>query len=117
MDVASLVEEYANHASLYGQALDEGVSRKANQEHALVTRIYDELRTRGKEGEARLLELFEHANPAVRCWAAAHALKFAPEQAEQVLSELTSVPGFIGTTAEILLVEWRNGEGPGDTVH
>jgi hypothetical protein len=108
--MASLLDEYALVTTLYGEALEQGDSERANQSHAEASRIYRELRSRGREAQLQLLGLLDHPNPSVRCWAAVHTLEVASEQAEPVLAEIASKgPVPLCLSAEILLSEWRRG--------
>jgi len=68
---------------------------------------YRELRRRGSE--SALLVLLESKDEGVTAWAGAHALEFAPEQAEPVLAKLAESPGLLGFGAQITLREWRAG--------
>jgi hypothetical protein len=70
----SRVSAYADAASAHGRATAAGESNCANDRLAA---IYRELRHEGQR--ERLLPLLEHADAAVRVWAAAHALEFAPD--------------------------------------
>jgi hypothetical protein len=80
---------------------------KANKAARRLAAAYRELRTRGSAAQARLLPLLEHPEPGVRAWAAAHALEFAPERGEPVLSALVDQGGLIGLGANETLKAWR----------
>ena len=74
-----------------------------------VVRSYRELREDGQR--QALLPLLRHADAMVRCWSAAHALEFAPDQGEGVLRATADQErGVIGFTAEQTLNAWREGE-------
>ena len=75
----------------------------------MIAAVYRELRTRGRDAQFALLPLLTHCNASVRCWAAAHALEFAPVKGEAALNELSMQGGLIGFSAEMTLEEWRNG--------
>jgi hypothetical protein len=58
----------------------------------------------------------KNESDAVRLWAAADALKFAPHEAELVLVELAGNPrGVSGFDARMILQEWRQGRLNDDT--
>jgi hypothetical protein len=109
-DVKSLIEEYVHAAILYGQALSAADSKKANKQHSRVTKVSQKLMSVGADAQRALLELLEHPEVSVRCWAAAHALNFAPERGEPVLSKIAADgPMPLSMTAETLLLGWRSG--------
>lgn len=95
---------------LYGLANDNGQYKIVNKQHDVLVKLWKELHRRGQEGRTILLHLMKHANPWVRLWAATNVLFFAPDRAEQVLSELaTSAPSLARFMAEVTLREWRKG--------
>jgi hypothetical protein len=110
VEIPLLLEEYSHAAFLYGEALELGDTNRANRDHKQVSRIYAELRTRGRDAQSKLLDLLGHPNPSVRCWAAVHSLEVSPEQAEPVLAEIAANgPVPLCLSAEVLLSEWRRG--------
>ncbi len=110
-DVHTLVEWYAAAAAAHGVASSTGDYRTANKEWTIITSVYRELRSRGSEAQLALLELVSSPDDYVRSWAAAHALEFAPEVAEPVLTELANRPrGLASLDAEMALREWRAGK-------
>jgi hypothetical protein len=102
------VSVYAEAAAAHGHATAEGDSRSANAAHDRLAAVYRELRAEGER--ARLLPLLKHAHPAVRTWAAAHALEFAPDQGERVLEEVAATEhSILGFDAKQTLSVWREG--------
>ncbi len=101
-----LVARYAEAARIHGEATITG-SHPANNEADFIAATYRELRNRGSE--SALLGLLESDDAAVRAWAGAHALEFAPEQGEPVLVRIAESPGLLGFGAEMTLREWRAG--------
>ena len=75
----------------------------------MVSAVYRELRARGKTAQNALLPLMTDPDDAVRGWSAAHALEFAPEQAEPVLTALADSRGVSAFSAKMTLREWRKG--------
>ena len=75
----------------------------------MVADVYRELRARGAEAQSALLPLLDHENDAVKCWAASHALEFAPERGEPVLTRLARGRLALAFSARQTLREWRNG--------
>lgn len=108
--VARMVAKYAKAASLHGRATREGDQELANRSYQRMARVCRALRERGPDAQSALLPLVSDPDPAVRGWAASHALEFAPEVASQALSELASgPPSPERLSAEVVLREWRRG--------
>ena len=109
--IDELVSAYAKAAATYGLAERDGTSDEANQAARVIAEVYAELRRRGEAAQHALLALLEHADPAVRGWAGAHALDFAPEHGESVLTALSQeYDDVVGFNAEMTLQVWRAGE-------
>lgn len=109
--VEALVNWYKELAISHGQATIAGDYKAANKAHDLIAAIYRELRFRGSDAQFALLVLLDDSNRRVRCWAAAHALEFAPDQGEKVLVEIAeSEPGPTRLSAEMTIQEWRQGK-------
>ena len=104
-----LVKAYANAAVAHRQASWGGDYKRANKEYDTIAAIYRELRERGESAQRLLLPLLEHPDPAVKSWAAAHALEFSPNEGERVLEELSQGTGMLSLNAETTLSEWRKG--------
>lgn len=103
------VNAYAEAAVGHGRATVVGDSKSANEAHDRLAAIYRELRQEGQR--ERLLSLLHHAEVAVRIWAAAHALEFAPDEGEHVLKEIAATDqGILGLDAQQTLSVWRDGE-------
>jgi hypothetical protein len=104
---AALVKEFADLAVVQATATR---AAKANRAADRLAAIYRELRDLGSASLSAFMELTGHPHDAVRLWAAAYGLQFAPETAEPVLEALSKGPfGPIRATASITLNEWRNG--------
>jgi Domain of unknown function (DUF2019) len=109
-DVGSVLKEYTELAVLHGQALGEFDHKKSNRLHSRITKLYQALRALGPEAQNELLKLLEHPDSSVRCWAAAHALDFAPERGEPVLKQIAAEgPMPLCMSAETVLMGWRAG--------
>jgi len=109
--IEGLLESYRFAAKAHRQASLSGDYKAGNPQADLVARIYRELRRRGREAQARLLELLNDADPGVRAWAAAHCLELAPDQAVPILEDLArSEPPPADFSAEMTLKAWRQGE-------
>lgn len=109
LNINELLEIYVEAAAGHGTATLDGNYRKANRHHDALAAVYRELRSRGTAAQRSLLGLLNHPNAGVRCWAAAHALEFAPDEGEPVLEALTKTPGIFALDAEMALQEWRKG--------
>lgn len=104
-----VLDRYRSAAAADGRYSAKGVYKKANPQAELAISCYRELRSRGTPAEARLLELLEDDDPAVRVWAASHVLEFAPGQAEEALIEREAGTSLAAFTARMTLREWRAG--------
>ena len=110
MDTESLVRDYREAAALQWTNIFRGKSKAAHKHSEKVMRIYSELRRRGDDARQALLPLLKDEDPGVRLWAAAHALQFAPNDAEPVLVDLVERPqGPTATIARYTLQQWRDG--------
>jgi hypothetical protein len=107
-DLDQLLSRYAEAAASHRAALTAGSTNQANQAADTIAAVYRELRSRGPDAQRLLLALLDHADPAVRVWAGAHALEFAPEQGEPVLEELAGHESVVGLNAETTLEVWRS---------
>jgi hypothetical protein len=104
-----LVAKYREAAAVHGGGELREDTPITNRSADTIAAVYRELRHR--EAEAALLVLLDDPNPAVRSWAAAHALEFAPSEGETVLQALADDDdlALIGFTAKITLEQWRAG--------
>lgn len=101
---------YEESAALHGQASQDGDHRGANAQYKRITATWKELRGRGAEGRAALLQLMSSRNPHVQVWAASHVLEFAPGPAEALLERLAGgPPSVVRLDAEMTLKEWKTG--------
>lgn len=106
---AQVVRRYAEAALAHMEASNKGDYRAANKAHDIIVSIYATLRREGYGAQVTLLPLLKHPSAGVRAWAGAHALEFAPEQAEPVLQQLAGEPGAVGLSAEMTLQQWKEG--------
>jgi hypothetical protein len=109
LPIDQIVGLYLEAAAETGRYEDTS-SEKVNRAADVVAAAYRELRRRGIDAQRVLLALLDHPDLAVRGWAGAHALEFAPEQGEQTLEELSQEPTIRGFNAEMTLEVWRKGE-------
>jgi hypothetical protein len=105
--LGDLLRIYA--AAVHGEATEDGDYRTGNKEHDKLTAVCRELRTRGLKEQRALLGSLDHPDDAVRGWAAAHALEFAPEEGEPVLESHAAGESLASFAAEITLEEWKKG--------
>ena len=109
-DLRTLVRVYRESSVVHGEASFNGDYKTANRNARIIINIYGELRRRGREAQNSLLPLLNDEDLNVRAMAAAHALEFAPAEAEPVLIELTKLgPGLHRLNAKTCLEQWRNG--------
>jgi hypothetical protein len=104
-----LTDVYRHAAAAHGEATAAGDHEAANRHHDIVAAVYRELRSRSLSAQKALLPLMQDPDEAVRSWAAAHGLEFAPEEAEPVLTALAESRGISAFNAKMTLREWRNG--------
>lgn len=110
-DVDSLVAAYTEAAANQGGAIESGNHKEANRMADRLIAIFRELRDRDVTAKRRLLGLLTHPDPGVRCWSAAHALEFAPEEGQRTLEALAPIANsFIALMAATVLKQWRRGE-------
>jgi hypothetical protein len=108
--IGDLVQRYESAAIQYGAASANSDLKATNRQHSIISDIYRELRQRGVEAQSSLLPLLEHNDVAVRQWAAAHTLEFAPAKGEPILESIASgPPGMDRFSAEMTLEQWRKG--------
>ena len=106
-EVSELISAYREAAARHGDATENGDYEIGNPMADIVAKVYSELRRRGEREQ--LLPLLADEAPGVRLWAAAHALEFAPLEAERVLTSLTDAGPLLGLSADTTLREWRAG--------
>ena len=114
MSVEGLLNEYIELAKLHGMALSEYDATKANRLHSRIMKLHRDLLSLGPNAQSAFLELLEHSDMAVRCWAASQSLDVAPERAEAVLREIAAEgPLPLKVNARTVLMGWRSGSsGP-----
>jgi hypothetical protein len=108
-DVSYLIENYVSAALAHGEATKSGDYSAANRAYENIAAIYRELRSRGISAQNSLLPLLNHMDIAVRCWAASHALEFAPDQGIITLEALSKSQGIWRLKAATILKEWKKG--------
>ena len=104
-----LVARYRAGASEHGKSTESGDYKAGNKAADRVAAAYRTLRERGLSSQLKLLPLLRDPETGVRGWAGAHALEFAPDQGELVLTQLASQRGLIAFSAKMTLQEWRAG--------
>lgn len=106
---AEIIVTYRTAAVAHLAHSSEGAYKKANPQAEIIAACYRELRSRGQRSQAALLALLDDRDAAVRMWAGSHALEFAPELAEPVLTELEEGESLAAFSARMTLREWRAG--------
>ena len=107
-DMESLVVRYSEAAAAHGRATECGDHEAGNVAHEQISTIYRELRRRGEGAQRALLPLLANPDIGVRAWAAAHALDFAPSEAEPVLAAISQVPkSLVAFSAKVTLRQWH----------
>src|SRR5258708_8219458 len=106
-DTTELVRRFADAAHKQWELIDRGDSEAANRYFDDYTRIYVELKRRGRSDLDQLLQLLDWPDPAVRMAAGGYALAFGPERAEPVLEGVSAEPATIGVSARMTLRDSR----------
>ena len=108
---SELIARYRKAALIHGTASFDGRPRHTNRHYEVVNAVYRELCSRGPEAQRTLLLLLNDPEPAIRVWAASHALEFAPDKGARVLERIVSDGvRHHKLTAEMVLDEWRKGK-------
>src|SRR5260370_30730124 len=92
-DTTELVRRFADAAHKQWELIDRGDSEAANRYFDYYTRIYVELKRRGRSDLDQLLKLLDRPDPAVRMAAGVYDLQFVPERARPILEGLSASPG------------------------
>ena len=105
-----LVEEFSRLSAEHRHAIKSGNPRAANRKSDTLVAIIKELRSRGPEAQHQLLKLLADPEPSTRYWTASAVLEIAPNEAEQVLEELSRTQrNTLGVSADLTLEQWREG--------
>ncbi|MBK9974766.1 MAG: DUF2019 domain-containing protein [Planctomycetes bacterium] len=106
LSIDDLLRAYVAAATGHESALDTANPKEADRHNRRAGTIFNELVRR--EMQHQLLVLLEHNCPMVRLFAAADALKFAPDVAVPVLERLEKDnTGIASLDAKIHLQMWR----------
>lgn len=108
LDTNTLVDTYCNSATSYGNAILNGDHKVANREHAMLNKICDVLRNRGKI--AALFPLLASSTLAIRYCAAVDVLQNGSKEGAQTLEEIVAgPPSPLSLLADISFREWKAG--------
>jgi len=107
----SFLERYAVAAIAHTQATQKGDFIDANKQYAKLAKYFHQLEKDRSFAQNFMENAFQHPNPSVKGWAAAHALGLGVEIEEaigilQKLSEDKSI-GIVRLDAEMALREWK----------
>jgi len=109
-DLQGLLVEYRDAAAAHGAATEQGDHEASSRACDAIAEVYGELRRRGTATVQRLIPFLEDEDVGVRFWVASHALEFAPEKGQAVLSEIAQTPNsLIAFSAKMALREWKAG--------
>ena len=104
-----LVNDLKETALLYGESLETGDSKTANEASNRAACLKKNLVSKGVNGTSALLKLLGDSNPWVRYASASLCLDIDPERAYVVLQTLQSEPRAIGAAAYTILRMWETG--------
>jgi len=108
-EVEKLLFEYRS-AALEHTRMSAEAPKKANDAADKMATIWEKIRDLGSDAQQSFLLLLDNNEPEVQCWAASHALAFAPDKASTVLEKLASGQhGMISFDAQMTLQEWKSG--------
>lgn len=105
-DTISAVRDFCEAALEKGDYAPAGRDKKL---HRCMTAAVRTLHSLGEPGAVALHQLLQHESPHVRSWIAAELLSRGDVAAKAVLQELAARPGFIGTSACIVLEQYEAG--------
>jgi hypothetical protein len=107
--MASILEQFKQHAAIHGVSTEEGNSDGANVSYELLQKVYFELMNTGNP--ETLLTLFDDPNPWVQLCAAGHALEIDEPSALTKLGQLETenIP-LISTSAKYTILGWKAGQ-------
>jgi hypothetical protein len=109
---ARLLEDFRAAAVAYGEALEIGNHKAANQAARLGGRLKKKIVAQGNPTISLFLRMLQDTNPWVKYAAAASSLDIEPERAYQVLAELQEHPQAIGAAAFTVIRMWESGVLP-----
>jgi hypothetical protein len=109
--INDLIQKYIQYSEAHRKFIQEGDHRKANSAYKSLTRLYRGFEKDKEMAESSLRVLCNEKSPAVRLWAATHAigLDIQVDVAEKILEEIaeTDKKGLLGFSAEMTLKEWK----------
>ncbi len=108
--VERLIARFARAAAHHHAALEEMDEEEANRQAFLLGRLFAGIAAHGADGRASLLRLLTSDRPAVAGMAAVYSLRFATEEALQVLRRIAEEPGLLGYRASVAIERWERGE-------
>lgn len=109
LPTAELISRYVTHSIEYDETDRTGDYVVGTAALGRLIAVYGELRRRGRDGQASLLDLLEHPEVGVRSAAATFVMEFAPEQGKPVLEAIVAGGGPRALSAEYRLKMWREG--------
>lgn len=105
----TLIREYISCAISQGTYTESGRHKEANKSYDEVLSTFRKIRESSDSWQDAMIQLTHHAEPYVRLWSATHTLIIDAPNGENVLQELMVLPGMIGLSAEMTLIEWKKG--------
>lgn len=109
--IDKLLQIYVDASIKHGEGTETGNYKLANKSHSILQKTYQELKNLDN-GKAELLKLLDHPNDSVRLWASWHILDVYPNEAKEVLLEISKkvkeLP-LISFSAKMTLSEWEKG--------
>ncbi len=103
------IKIYEECAIKHGEGTEEGDYKLANKSHDKLMKAFEKIIEYGDIGRDAILELLQHQDVCVRCWAATHTLKYNETLALKTLKEISRGKGLIYSGAKIVIEEWKKG--------
>ncbi len=105
-----LLDRFARAAIGHHLALESLDEKRANRYAENLGRLAEGIFTYGTAGEAGLVALTHHPEPAVAGMAAVYLLPRRTDLALGVLRRVTLEPGLLGFRASVAIERWERGE-------
>ena len=102
-----LVEKFIEASIKYGEAIENGDSKKANKQSGIIRKIRQQL-LEGCELDL-LASSISHSNDYVKLNVATSLIAVLPKESKEVLQELQNRKGLVGFETKMFLQEWQKG--------
>ena len=101
------MEQFVDASIKYGEAIEQGDSKKTNKQSCIIREIRKQLLDCNKLD--LLISSLQHNNDYVKLNVASSLIVILPEDSRKILQELQNRKGLIGFEAEMFIQEWDKG--------